>query len=430
MRLARFSKHDGGSVVPLFALAFFPMMAAVAGAVDYSHANWAKASLQDAADATALMLAKSAPNLTPTELQQSATAYFMAHFSRTDVQNPTLTVAYTPSQGSGFTVSLNGSATVATNFMKLFGISQLPISTTTTVRWNNAKLRVALVLDNTGSMASADSSGTSKMSALKTAAHNLLTQLKTAAQEDGDVYVSIIPFSKDVNVGAENYQATWLDWNDWEEVNGTCSNSTYKSRTSCQSHGKTWTPKNHNTWNGCVTDRNQNHDTKNTAPTTDARKFPAEQYASCPVSVMAMTYDWTALNSKIDAMTPVGNTNQAIGLVWGWHALTSGAPLNTPAMDPNYQYKQVIVLLSDGLNTENRWYSSAGPIDTRQEITCNNIKAAGITVYTVMVMSGDSSTLKDCATDSTKYFALTNANQIVTTFETIGTSLAQLHLSK
>ena len=42
--------------------------------------------------------------------------------------------------------------------------------------WGNTRLRVALVLDNTGSMAS-----DGKMSALRIASHNLLTQLQSAA---------------------------------------------------------------------------------------------------------------------------------------------------------------------------------------------------------------------------------------------------------
>ena len=27
-------------------------------------------------------------------------------------------------------------------------------------------------------------------------------------------------------------------------------------------------------------------------------------------------------------------------------------------MDPNYQYQKVIILLSDGLNTQDRWYGN------------------------------------------------------------------------
>jgi von Willebrand factor type A domain len=158
--------------------------------------------------------------------------------------------------------------------------------------------------------------------------------------------------------------------------------------------------------------------------------FPAKQYSSCPVAIMPLSYDWTALNAKIDAMTPVGNTNQAIGLVWGWQSLSQGAPLNAPALDSNYQYKQIIILLSDGLNTQDRWYTSASAIDNRQQLACTNAKNAGITIYTVLVMSGNSTVLQNCATDANKYFALTDANSIITTFDTIGTSLSKLHLSK
>ena len=86
--------------------------------------------------------------------------------------------------------------------MSVLGVSQLPISTTGAVNWNNGKLRVALVLDNTGSMAD-----NNKIGALRTATHNLLTQLQSAAQQNGDVYVSIVPFVKDVNVGAEQLPA-------------------------------------------------------------------------------------------------------------------------------------------------------------------------------------------------------------------------------
>ena len=70
-----------------------------------------------------------------------------------------------------------------------------------TTKWGSSRLRVALVLDVTGSMAS-----DGKMTALKTATKNLLTQLKSAATQNGDVYVSIIPFNKDVNVGIEQLQ--------------------------------------------------------------------------------------------------------------------------------------------------------------------------------------------------------------------------------
>jgi hypothetical protein len=154
------------------------------------------------------------------------------------------------------------------------------------------------------------------------------------------------------------------------------------------------------------------------------------------VPLIGLSYDWNALNAKIDAMTPNGGTNQAIGLQWGYQSLTS-APFTVPPMDPNFQYRNIIILLTDGLNTQDRWYgngSSPSPqVDARQQILCNNIKAANITVYTVQVNTdGDptSTLLQQCASDASKFFLLTSANQIVTTFDTIGTSLAKLHLAK
>jgi hypothetical protein len=38
--------------------------------------------------------------------------------------------------------------------------------------------------------------------------------------------------------------------------------------------------------------------------------------------------------------------------------------------------------------------------------------------------------LQNCASDSSKFFLLTSADQIVTTFQQIGTNLTQLYLSK
>jgi hypothetical protein len=102
-------------------------------------------------------------------------------------------------------------------------------------------------------------------------------------------------------------------------------------------------------------------------------------------------------------------------------------------MDPNYQYKQIIILLTDGLNTQDRWYTSQSSIDAREQLTCNNIKAAGITLYTIQVNTGGDPTstlLQNCATDSTKFYLLTSASQILTTFNSIGTNLSQLYVAK
>jgi len=264
------------------------------------------------------------------------------------------------------------------------------------------------------------------------------------AKTPGDIYISIVPFAKDVNMGASNYNQSWINWTDWEAVNGKCSNTYYKKQSSCVSNGKIWTPANHNTWSGCLTDRDQNYDTKNTTPTTatPSTLFPAEQYSYCKSTsnpylqtIMPLSYNWTQLKTLIDGMEPTGNTNQGIGLAWAWMTLGAGAPFNAPAKDPNYTYKDAIILLSDGLNTQNRWYNNASQIDARQKILCDNAKAAGITIYTVHVNTGSppdpvSAVLQYCASGTDKFFLVTSASQTVSVFNSIGTSLSKLRVAK
>jgi uncharacterized protein YegL len=422
--LRRFLQNTRAGVAPMMGFLAIPLIGFVGVAVDYTKANAARTAFQTSLDSTALMLSKSAASQSSADLQTSATNTFNALFTRPDVTNVAVTVGYTSNGGSQMVLS--GSAVVETNFLGLLGYREINIAASATSTWGNNRLRVALVLDNTGSMASS-----SKMTALQTATQGLLTQLKTAAANDGDVYVSIVPFNKDVNVGADNNAAAWLRWDLWEEVNGSCSNSNYSTQSSCVSHSKTWTPASHTTWNGCLTDRDQNFDTTNDAPVAGGTLYPAEQYASCPASLMQLTYDWTALSAKVDAMAPNGNTNQAIGLQMGWQTLTA-APFTIPPMDPNYKYTQAIILLTDGLNTQDRWYSSQSSIDKRQQKTCDNIKAAGITIYTVQVNTGNDPTstlLQNCASDSSKFFLLKSSTEMVATFNQIGTALSNLRLA-
>ena len=417
----------------MLGIAIIPLIGAAGAAVDYSRANATRTAFQSALDSAALMLSKTAPTQTPADLQAAALKYVNAVFTAPNVKNITVTASYSNTAGSQLV--LDGSATINTDFMSIFGIDSIDVKTSSTSAWGNTRLRVALVLDNTGSMASSN-----KMTALKTASQNLLTQLQNAATTTTDVYVSIIPFNKDVNMNSSNVGASWLRWDLWEAVNGKCSNTTYRNQSTCVAAGKTWTPANHSAWNGCVTDRDQNFDTTNDAPVAGSTLYSTEQYSSCPTSLVGLTNDWTALSNKITAMQPVGNTNQALGLQLGWQSLTA-APFTVPAMDPNYKYTQVIILLSDGLNTQDRWYScpNNGPcptIDGRQQTTCSNIKASGITIYTVQVNTDGSPTstlLQNCASNTKgttdHFFLLTSSDQIVTTFNQIGTTLSNLRLA-
>jgi hypothetical protein len=71
--------------------------------------------------------------------------------------------------------------------------------------------------------------------------------------------------------------------------------------------------------------------------------------------------------------------------------------------------------------------------DTNGTGTCANIKAAGITIYAVQVNTGGDPTstlLQNCASSSDKFFLLTSASQIITTFDAIGTNLSKLRIAQ
>lgn len=454
---SRFAGANQGNVAVLFAIAAVPIISLVGAAIDYTRANAARSAMQAALDSTALMLGKDLTDgtITTSQISTKATAYFNALYTNTDAKSVSVSATYTAAAGNGSTVLLSGSGSVTTDFMKVAGFPTLDFSTNSTAAWGNVRMRVAMALDNTGSMAS-----DGKIAALRTSAASLVDQLSALAKNPGDVYISVVPFAKDVNVGTSNYTQNWIDWTDWDANSltnswGTCSQASRTTRSSCQSAGKVWTP-DRTKWTGCVTDRTQPYDTQNTAPTAGNAPtlFPADEYyenseyyckpGNSPLlqPLMPLSYDWTAIKATISAMQPTGGTNQPIGIAWAWQSLQQTAPLNAPAEDSNYTYKKALIVLSDGLNTEDRWpaYGNGsqqfgGQIDARQKILCDNIKAQGVIIYSIQLNTGTpgdptSAVLQYCASGADKFYLVKSASQTLSVFNSIGTSLSKLRVAK
>jgi Flp pilus assembly protein TadG len=401
---SRFFADQRGGVAPMFALGIIPIIGLVGAAIDYSRANSARTAMLASLDATALILSRDAATMLPADISAKATSLFNAQFNRPEVTNVQVTaVKSNPQQGS-FTLDVTASGTVPTTFTRILGQDNLNIGSSAQVKWGVKKLELALALDNTGSMAQ-----NNKLVELKTAAHNLLNVLQAAAKQLGDVKVSIIPFDTSVNIGTGYKDEFWVDY----------------------------TVKNiqKNDWTGCVIDRDKSNDVLDTTPVSSDLHtvFPASQCGKL-VTMMPLTdvkddTGWTNLNQKIDDMQASGNTNVTIGLAWGWHSLTPNLPL-TEGSDPAPDKDKVIVLLTDGTNTQNRWSSTESHIDARTSLACTNVKAANIKIYTVRVIDGNATLLRNCATRPSMYYDVSQADQLNSVFTSIAQNLANLRVSR
>ena len=440
---ATFIGADRGNIAVIFAITMVPMMGFIGAAVDYSRAVNARTAMQTALDTAALMISKDASSLTAAQITTKAQAYFNALYNHPEVGSVAVTAAYTASSGgTPAKVVMTGSGSMPTNFMKVAGYPTLNFNVGSTTSWGSTKMRVAMALDNTGSMASSG-----KIGALQTAAKDLIDKLMATAGTNGDVLISIVPFANVVNIGTSFKNQVWMDYSSWSttgSIEEYYSCSTYNQTPTWQ-NGYTGKMKcgilfnNITQWNGCVMDRTQPYDVQSDAPSAVGilgTYVPADQSSYCPTQVMPLSYNVTQLKQTIDAMSPSGGTNQPIGLFWGWMTLLQQTPFNAPSKTAGVVYSDVIILMSDGLNTMDRWYgdgSNPSPdVDNRQALLCANIKSSGVLIYTIQVNTdGDpeSAILKNCASNN-QFYPTTTASGIASAFDAIGTSLTKLRVAK
>ena len=197
----RFLRNNSGTTAVIFGLAMLPITIGVGAAIDYSRAANARAEMQTAVDAAALGAAREGGKLDDAGLSTLGRDFFDANFkSRDSVNVSTMSVAR-----SGRTIKVAAKGGVDTSIMQLMGIRTVDIAADAQVGWGNNTVELALVLDNTGSMAQSG-----KLPALKQAVNNLLDVLEKSAPEPGSFKVSIVPFTTQVNVGAASRSADWL----------------------------------------------------------------------------------------------------------------------------------------------------------------------------------------------------------------------------
>lgn len=392
--LARFVNDTRGNFSVLTAVLIIPLVISAGGAVDFSRTVAAKTKLQAAVDSAALILAHDARNSTVPQLQARAEELVGQMFGAStgglaSLKSVTLT-------RNDKTIRIAAAAQAPTSALKMAGMSAMDMNVASESAYGTRKIEVALVLDNTGSMAGA------KITELRKAAKNLVTTLQGVQTDPGSVKIGLVPFTTQVRFDTTLKDSAWLDF------------ATYGVAKA--------------SWGGCVTDRSQPYDVTDAGPAL----VPAVNCAAGTLSrVVPLSTNFDALRTSIDGMTAGGNTNITIGLSWGMAALSTAEPLAGAAPDGSPDVEKFMIVLTDGDNTQNRWSTSKVSIDNRTRAACDTAKTAsrGIKLYTIRVLDGDANLLRDCASNASMFYDVKAASDLDAVFRKIAQEIAAIRIT-
>jgi len=158
--------------------------------------------------------------------------------------------------------------------------------------------------------------------------------------------------------------------------------------------------------------------------------------------VVRLTSQQGPLVSTIESMHPSGYTYIPSGLIWGWRTLSDQLPFadGTPkgVKINNKPVAKVVVLMTDGENTRSPTYPkhdgwNTSLSDTLTQTLCTNLKDDGITIYTVAFeITGKTAkdVLESCATSPGNFFDAQSADQLASSFTSIGKKLSQLRIAR
>ena len=167
-RLSQFLRDERGSIVLNFAITCTALLVLTGGAVDFARTSMAKTNLQNAADSAVLSIARNGSGATTQEALKEFATNYMAAMLPSDYDFEVTSVSR-----DGNLVQLSAEGSLEPGLSALAGFETLHQSTASEATWGTGKLEVALVLDNTGSMAEH-----SRMVEMKKAAHALLDELR------------------------------------------------------------------------------------------------------------------------------------------------------------------------------------------------------------------------------------------------------------
>lgn len=515
--IAKFSRDTRGVSAILIALLAIPLFGFIGLSVDLGRAYVLKSRLATALDAAGLAAGRNI-FADDAEIYADAQKYFDANFPSGYMgTDPIIMDSSTLSWDTDReTISLLVEAKMDTTFISIVSYPLLTVGARTEINRQNRGMELIMVLDTTGSMNNY-TSGTKRITTLKTAAKNLIDILYGDDETKEKLWVGIVPYNTQVNVDPQNI--AFLPTADRDNILSNSSsiftadnyNNTVLGR-DVDGNGGNDTVYG---WKGCVEMRDDlmggTQDLSDDPPDNDfipyfytsTEPYDEEiaydnEWASrgvtssgsrspnkyCPAPILPLTAEASTIKTHIDSLNPDGATAVNVGLMWGWRTVSplwnslwyNSSTVNLPSgysalpLDYGEDYMdKVVILMTDGENTlgtygiyhsyarqkefgvesgdagYNPLYHASGSgvltasnsgstykamDDTKTAQACTNMKAAGITIYTVIFVSGNESLFSNCATSSKHYFKAATADALIDNFNTIGEELSNLRISK
>jgi len=434
-------------IVATVSVSFAVMAPVVVGAMgmglDVAQSRLIQERLSNALDSAALAGAAAATS--EPDIRRKIEDFFDANypFERLGVRfDPDVVV-------NGDEVQVNGNAQYNTRFLRLIGIETIDLDAETIVQRQVQGIEVALVMDNTGSMATNNNIG-----ALRTAATNFVSILFDSTENPNFIRVGLVPYSTSVNVGS---YGLGLDdegrYYDTAFVNNP-QDLDYRAGSSSQ-------------WGGCVLADDHPADTQDHEGPWDMYRYcrrGSDDFPTCDrfwsrsrgtfvalrspnhicprTSIVPLTNNRDLLETRINSMQASGHTLGNYGMVWGYRVVSPGYPFQEGAEWDSLFWKKAIVMMTDGVNTMHPNYSAYGrtvdhnvrptQLNERFAEVCDNLKEEGVTIYTVTFTSGVSEATKDfyrdCASSNANYHDAPTQDDLINVFESISRELSNLHI--
>ncbi len=413
---AQFRRSEHGSVVMVFAIALMLLTTAAAGAIDFGRWLKAKNATINAMDAAVLAAGRvlQLPGSTSADALAAAQRYYDQN--KAGLLSPDSVDFTVTSTGREMTASSAGSL-VKTPFLGLLGVKGLPVNAISKAVLaansnSGSHVELAMMLDTTGSMSG------QKMLDLQTAAKDLIDIVVWEDQSKFTSRIALAPFSRYVNVGKKFYS----------QVTGRTLSGSGSTR-------------------ACVKERSGDNRYTDADPATGGffDRFTGDYTCEPTARIVPLTNDKQKLKNRIDAFPTSGSTAGHLGTAWAWYLISpnwssifDGENKPQPyslifqlneAGQPNL-YK-IALLLTDG--SYNQQYSGASST-TQARAICDNIKAAGVIVYTVGFDIPDGSTpditMQHCATSLSHYYRASDGNALKQAFRDIALKISTLRLSQ